>query len=65
MGHIEIADDVSIGAQAGILNSVSSAKDVLMGSPAMPVRDFYRSSAIFRHLPELSADVDKLKRRGQ
>ena len=65
VGHIEIADDVSIGAQAGILNSVSSAKDVLMGSPAMPVRDFYRSSAIFRHLPELSADVDKLKRRGQ
>lgn len=65
VGHIEIADDVSIGAQAGILNSVNSAKDVLMGSPAMPVRDFYRSSAIFRHLPELSADVDKLKRRGQ
>lgn len=64
VGHIEIADEVSIGAQAGILNSVSSSRDVLMGSPAMSMRDFYRSSAIFRRLPELSADVDKLKRRG-
>lgn len=64
VGHIEIADDVSIGAQAGILNSVSSSKDALMGSPAMPIRDFFRSFAIFRHLPDLSADVDKLKRRG-
>lgn len=64
VGHIEIADEVSIGAQAGVLNSVTSGKDALMGSPAMSIRDFFRSYAIFRRLPELSSDVDKLKRRG-
>ncbi|PIE83952.1 MAG: UDP-3-O-(3-hydroxymyristoyl)glucosamine N-acyltransferase [Bacteroidia bacterium] len=61
VGHIEIADDVKIGAQTGINNSITKAGATLMGYPAMPIRDFYRSSAVFRRLPDLSADVDRLK----
>lgn len=61
VGHIEIADGVQIGAQAGISNSVRSAKDPLMGSPAMPVHDFYKSSALFRRFPEFSDELTRLR----
>ncbi len=63
VGHIEIADEVKIGAQAGISNSISKPGAALMGAPGMPIRDFYKSSAVFRRLPDLSADVDRLKRQ--
>ncbi len=62
VGHIEIADGVKIGAQTGVSNSVRKSGVDLMGTPAMPLRDFYKSSAIFRRLPELSIDVDRLKK---
>lgn len=60
VGHIEIADGVQIGAQAGISNSIRSAKDPLMGSPAMPVHDFYKSSALFRRFPEFNEELLRL-----
>lgn len=62
VGHIEIADDVRIGAQAGISNSVRSANEPLMGSPSMPIRNFYKSSAYFRRLPEIVAELEQLKK---
>lgn len=62
VGHIEIANGVQIGAQAGVLNSVKDNKENLMGSPTMPLRDFFRSMAIFRQLPHLANDVYNLKK---
>lgn len=62
VGHIQIADDVKVGAQAGVSNSVRSSKEALMGSPAMPIRAFYRSSAYFRRLSDMAADIERLKR---
>lgn len=61
VGHIEIADGVQIGAQAGISNSIRSAKEPLMGSPAMPVHDFYKSSALFRRFPEFNEELVRLR----
>lgn len=62
VGHIAIADGVQIGAQAGVLNSVKTNKENLIGSPTMPVRDFFRSMAIFRQLPHLANDIYSLKK---
>ena len=61
VGHIEIADGVQIGAQSGISNSVRSAKDPLMGTPAMPVHEFYKSSVLFRRFPEFSDELTRLR----
>ena len=61
VGHIEIADGVQIGAQAGISNSIRTAKDPLMGSPAMPLHDFYKSAALFRRFPELNEELSRLR----
>lgn len=47
-GHITIADNTTIGAQAGILGSVKESGKVLMGTPAIPYKDYLRSYAVFK-----------------
>ena len=47
-GHITIADNTTIGAQAGVLGTVKESGKVLMGSPAIPYKDFFRSYAMFK-----------------
>jgi UDP-3-O-[3-hydroxymyristoyl] glucosamine N-acyltransferase len=60
-GHIEVSDNVQLGAQAGVPNSVKS-EAVLLGTPAINARDFARSSAVFKNLPELQRTVTLLQR---
>ena len=47
-GHIEIADNTSIAAQSGIMSSIKKEGTSWMGSPAMPLREYLRSYAVFR-----------------
>ena len=47
-GHLTIADNTTIGAQAGVLGKVKKEGEVLMGSPAFPLKDFMRSYALFK-----------------
>lgn len=61
-GHITIPDNVKVGAKSGIASSPKSGA-VLQGSPAMNLRDFYRSAAIFKILPELKKQVDVLTKK--
>lgn len=59
-GHIEVGDHVTVGAQAGVTNSVPE-QSVLLGSPAMPIRQARRVAAVFVQLPELQDRVKKLE----
>jgi UDP-3-O-[3-hydroxymyristoyl] glucosamine N-acyltransferase len=59
-GHIDIGDNVVIGAQAGVTNSVEG-QSVILGSPAMPIRQARRVAAVFVQLPELQDRVKKLE----
>ena len=47
-GHIEIADNTTIAAQAGVIGNVKKSGQVLLGSPAIPIKNYMRSYAIFR-----------------
>ncbi|MDR1500083.1 MAG: UDP-3-O-(3-hydroxymyristoyl)glucosamine N-acyltransferase, partial [Tannerellaceae bacterium] len=60
-GHISIGDNVSIGAQAGIISNIEEGR-TLLGSPALDVKSFMRSSVIFNRLPEMSRAIDRLQR---
>ena len=62
VGHIEIADGVSIGAQAGISNSVRVPNSKIMGSPAIPINEYYKSSVLFRRLPEMNDEITRLRK---
>ena len=50
-GHLRIGARARIGAQAGVMADVAEGQDVV-GSPAMPVRSFFRQVAILRRLAE-------------
>ncbi len=48
-GHLRIGGRARIGAQAGVMADVPAAQDVL-GSPAQPVRSFFREVAVLRRM---------------
>lgn len=48
-GHLSIGSRARIGAQAGVMADVPAGADVV-GSPAQPVREFFRQVAVLRRL---------------
>jgi UDP-3-O-[3-hydroxymyristoyl] glucosamine N-acyltransferase len=62
-GHITIANKTSIGAQAGVLKSVTEENTKLFGTTALELKDYFRSYAIFRKLPDLYNRLVKLESR--
>ena len=48
-GHLRIGRKARVGAQAGVMADVEAGADVI-GSPAEPVRDFFRGVATLRKL---------------
>ncbi|QNT78773.1 UDP-3-O-(3-hydroxymyristoyl)glucosamine N-acyltransferase [Entomobacter blattae] len=49
IGHIKIGKKARIGAQCGVMSDVEAGSDVI-GSPAMPFREFFRNVAALRKL---------------
>jgi UDP-3-O-[3-hydroxymyristoyl] glucosamine N-acyltransferase len=48
-GHVTIGTRARLGAQSGVMSDVAAGVDVV-GSPAMPVREFFRNVAVLRRL---------------
>ncbi len=61
-GHLTIADEVKIGAQAGVPSSIEEPGKIIQGTPAQELRQFQRSSIVFRRLPDLKAKIDELEK---
>lgn len=51
-GHLVIADNTTLGAQCGIIGNIKKPGQVLLGSPAMPLKQYLRSYAVFKHQGE-------------
>jgi UDP-3-O-[3-hydroxymyristoyl] glucosamine N-acyltransferase len=49
IGHIRVGAKARIGAQCGVMSDVEAGADVI-GSPAMPFREFFRNVAVLRRL---------------
>jgi UDP-3-O-[3-hydroxymyristoyl] glucosamine N-acyltransferase len=60
-GHINIGSRTQIGAQSGIMRDLSEGSAVL-GSPAMPVREYFRSAALFNKFSEIYQTLNRLER---
>src|SRR5450759_3302219 len=52
-GHLKIANGSKIGAQGGILGDIKVENSVIIGSPAIELKQFLKSSVIFRKLPQM------------
>jgi UDP-3-O-[3-hydroxymyristoyl] glucosamine N-acyltransferase len=61
-GHLTIGTGACATAQTGIPNSVEPGA-LVSGYPAIDNRDWLRSSAVFRRLPEVRRAVADLERR--
>jgi len=61
-GHLRLGKGVVATAQTGIPNSVDAGQ-LISGYPAIPNRDWLKSSAVFRQLPALRKRVAELEQR--
>ena len=61
-GHATIANRVMAGAQAGLHNSVKKEGAAVQGSPAIDGRNFWKSSAIFKNLPDVWAEMNQMRK---
>lgn len=61
-GHIKIANGTKIGAQAGLLSEVKEENTAIIGSPAIEIRQFMKSSVLFKRLPDMKAKLDTLEK---
>lgn len=60
-GHLKIGDDVKLGAQSGIMSNIKDKSEII-GSPAIPIRNFYKSSVLFKKLPDMNQKISQLEK---
>ncbi len=63
VGHIEIADNVTLAAKTGLSKSVKEPGTIKFGYPAMDHKEYLKSHAVFRNLPELNRRVHELEKK--
>ena len=61
-GHISIADGTILGGATGVSKSLTKPGQMYLGTPALEVSKFRRSTVLFRNLPELAERIDKLEK---
>lgn len=61
VGHISIANRVGVGAQAGVSKAIEEEGSNWIGSPAMPLKDFFKSQAVFKNLAALQKRINELE----
>lgn len=61
VGHVSIADGTQIQAQSGIAGPIEEPNQAWFGSPAIPYRDYIRSYAVFKKLPDVYRQLHKLQ----
>ena len=62
VGHIEIGDYAMVGAQSGIHKDIAP-RQVVIGSPQRPHRDFLRIEACISRLPEMRNTLAALQKK--
>ena len=60
-GHIKIGDHTNVGPQSGIAKTLKGYKSI-MGSPAIDAKQFFKSSAAFKNLPEMYLSISQLQK---
>jgi len=62
-GHIQLADGTKVAAKTGIHSSVREEGSIVAGIPALPFRNFQRSTVYYKRLPELAKRIDELEKK--
>ena len=62
-GHLKVPNKTSIGAQAGLGKALKKEGMQMFGSPAFEVKDYYKSYAVFKNLPDLNMRLKQLEEK--
>jgi UDP-3-O-[3-hydroxymyristoyl] glucosamine N-acyltransferase len=60
--HVRIGNDAIVQGQAGVMTDIEEL-DVVVGSPAMPYRDFFTMVAVQQKLPAMRKEVKNMQKR--
>lgn len=63
VGHIEVADGTQVQAQSGVAAVVKEPNTALYGSPALPYKNYLKSYAVFKKLPDLYKKINQLEKK--
>ncbi len=63
VGHIQVADGTQIQAQSGIASPIDTPNQAFFGSPAIDYKNYIRSYAVFKQLPDLYKKIRELERQ--
>lgn len=61
-GQCTIADKTMVGAQSGIPNTVKKPGQLLMGTPAIEQRRWWRAQAVIKQLPDMWTELNNMKK---
>lgn len=61
VGHIQVADGTHVQGQTGVTKSITQKNTKVYGTPSMGYWDYLRSYSIFRKLPKIMEEINKLK----
>ena len=59
-GHLKIGNNVKVGAQSGISHSLKD-NEIVVGTPALPIKNFKKSTIIFKNLEDLYNRIKQLE----
>lgn len=62
VGHVKIANRTGVAAQSGVSKAIEEEGTAWMGSPALPIKDFFKSQAVFKNLSTLQNRVNALEK---
>jgi UDP-3-O-[3-hydroxymyristoyl] glucosamine N-acyltransferase len=60
--HVSIANGVKLGAKSGVNSSLKKENEIFIGTPVQNYSEFMKCFVIFRKLPELKKQIDKMER---
>ena len=60
-GHLKIGDNVKVGAQSGISHHLKDG-EIVVGTPALPIRNFKKSTILFKNLEDLYNRIQELEK---
>ncbi|WP_321531189.1 UDP-3-O-(3-hydroxymyristoyl)glucosamine N-acyltransferase [uncultured Desulfuromonas sp.] len=61
-GHITVGDNVTLGGRGGIAGNMDG-NQVVSGIPAIPHKEWLKSSMVFPKLPQMKKEITALKRQ--
>ena len=60
-GHIKVGNKVNLGAQSGVPGNIKDGQS-LIGTPPIELKNYFKSSVLFKKLPEMATELNNLKK---